>query len=80
MEQENTAKESILVTAAKALGGAAGTVASLGKSVLPGGTATPAKQEEGEGTAKKKKSRLPRRQKKALKKAAALQNGDAGKV
>lgn len=66
-DKQDTKDDNILVTAAKAIGSAAGKIASLGKADTPrkkAGTKT-AKRTK---LVKKVKSRLPRKQKKALQK------------
>ena len=67
-------EEGLLVGAAKAIGGLAGKVAAavgVGEA-SPGGTPPPGAAKPGK-LAPKNKSRLPRREKKARKKAANLQ-------
>ena len=64
---EKGAEDSIVVTAAKAIGTAAGKVAALATTALEN---LPAKSQKIGKLPKKNKSRLPRRQKKAKQKAA----------
>jgi len=69
MAKKKSSEKNILVNAAKAIGTAAGTIASLA-GVTPDEPAS-AKTVKKTKLPKKNKSRLPRRQKKAQKKAAA---------
>jgi hypothetical protein len=73
--EEKTAKEShgsgLLTTTAAALGGAAGKVAALAKSVLPHEHPAPEPARVNGKFVKKHKHRLPRRVKKALAKQNA---------
>jgi hypothetical protein len=72
MARKKEPDESIIVDAAKAIGSAAGKIASLAGVAPPAEEPAPppktAKAKKGK-LPKKNKSRLPRRQKKALKKA-----------
>jgi hypothetical protein len=63
-----TPDESILVTAAKAIGTAAGKVAKLAGAT--GETSEPAKSQKVPKLSKKSKGKLPRREKKALHKSS----------
>jgi hypothetical protein len=64
---------SVLATAAKAIGTAAGKIASLAGVVEPAPTPPQTKSTKQPKLQKKNKSRLPRRQKKAQQKVAATQ-------
>jgi hypothetical protein len=66
----------VLVNAAKAIGTAAGKVVALA-GAAPGGTPPPAKSMKKGKLPKKDKPHLPRRLKKAQKKAAALSSSNA---
>jgi hypothetical protein len=66
MAKKKDTEDSAVVSAAKAIGSAAGKIASM----VGAGPDTPPKPKVGK-LAKKNKSRLPRREKKAAKKAAA---------
>jgi hypothetical protein len=70
---ENT-EESILEKAAKKIGEVAGKVAAVAGAEAPPRANTPKKEKVGK-LVKKNKSRLPRKEKKALQKAAAKQAG-----
>ncbi len=74
--EENTS--SLLVAAAKAIGGAAGKVAALGKTVAPAPAAVPGASPVNGKFPKKNKSRLPRRLKKKQKREAMRLSALAG--
>jgi hypothetical protein len=63
--------EGVLKGTAKAIGGVAGKVAALVKSVLPHQQSPPAAKKRAGKLPPKKKARLPRRQKKAIAKQKA---------
>jgi len=77
MADKQKKKESGLVSAAKAVGTVAGKIAAVTGIAEPAAPATSTKKPK---LAKKNKSRLPRRQKKAQKKAAATQAPDASRL
>ena len=70
---EPETKGSILATTAKAIGTAAGKIASLAGVAEPAPTPSQTKSTKQPKLQKKNKSRLPRRQKKAHQKVAATQ-------
>jgi hypothetical protein len=70
-EKKKNKEESGLVSAAKTVGAAAGKIAALAETIVE--RAAPAKSMKIPKLAKKNKSRLPRRQKKAQQKARASQ-------
>ena len=76
MAGKPNSKDDLLVNAAKALGTAAGRVASMA-GAAPNGTPSPAKSVKKGKLPKKDQPHLPRRLKKAQKKAAALSSPDA---
>jgi hypothetical protein len=77
---EPETKGSILVTTAKAMGTAAGKIASLAGLAEPAPTPSHTKSAKQPKLQKKNKSRLPRRQKKAHQKLAATQGEVRGNV
>jgi hypothetical protein len=70
---EPETKGGILATAAKAIGAAAGKIASLAGVAEPAPAPSQTKSTKQPKLQKKNKSRLPRRQKKARQKVAATQ-------